>query len=446
MLEHITHQTNLYARQKSIVTSFTTTKDEIVQFLGILMFMGIGQYPSLDDYWAKDTRVPQVAQVMSSKRFRLLRRTIHFNDNMAATGSVDRFYKVRPLFNYVTDACLKIPCTVRNSIDEVIVGYKGRTAGNIGQCIQNKPDKWGSKLYCRASDDGFIHDIMMYQGQSTFDAHRVQLPDNQASMAVSVKIVLALSKTIDRAGPSIVYADNFFLSLKCVQELKEHYKCRYTGTARENRVGNPPIMTVKAMNSKKVPRGTFDNRSSNDVIVVRWKDNKPVTLISNDKGINPVVKVKRFCKVQKKRVEVDCPVVVAEYNAHMGGIDKSDMLVHLYRTPMKSKRWYLRLFGYIIDVCVVNAWLLYKRDSMALKESYMPLKNFRLQISACCRAYKPTLGRHLRMQAVGHGDSTGVQMPSPVKGQRCVLPDEAVRYDKSLGHFPITVDRQTCKH
>ena len=130
----------------------------------------------------------------------------------------------------------------------------------------------------------------------------------------------------------------------------------------------------------------------------------------------------------------------------MGGIDKSDMLVHLYRTPMKSKRWYLRLFGYIIDLCVVNAWLLYKRDSMALKDSHMPLKNFRLQISEYCRAYKPTLGRHFRMQAVGHGDSTGVQMPSPVKGQRCVLPDEAVRYDKSLGHFPITVDRQTCKH
>ena len=82
MVDHITHQTNLYARQKSIVSSFVTSKDEIVQFLGILMYMGIGQYPSLDDYWATETRVPQVANVMSSKRFRLLRRTIHFNDSM----------------------------------------------------------------------------------------------------------------------------------------------------------------------------------------------------------------------------------------------------------------------------------------------------------------------------------------------------------------------------
>ena len=43
-------------------------------------------------------------------------------------------------------------------------------------------------------------------------------------------------------------------------------------------------MTVKAMNSKKVARGTYDYRLLDDVIVVRWKDNKPVTLISNDGG------------------------------------------------------------------------------------------------------------------------------------------------------------------
>ena len=59
--------------------------------------------------------------------------------------------------------------------------------------------------------------------------------------------------------------------------LSKYYNCRYTGTARENRVGNPPLMTSKAMASKKVPRGTYDYRSLDNIIVVRWKDNKPVT-------------------------------------------------------------------------------------------------------------------------------------------------------------------------
>ena len=446
VIEHITYQTNLYARQKNIATKFSTTNDEIVQFLGLLMFMGVGQYPSLDDYWAQETRVPQVAAVMSSKRFRLLRRTIHFNDNMTACATQDKFFKIRPIFNYITDAFLKMPSTVRQSIDEVMIGYKGKTAGSLRQYMKDKPDKWGYKLYCRASDDGFIHDIIMYQGKETFDTHRIQLPDDQASMPVTSKIILTLSKTITRAGVSVIYADNFFSSISCVKALSQYYKCRYTGTARDNRVGKPPIMSVKAMKAKKVPRGTYDYRSSGDIIVVRWKDNKPVTLISNDKGVNPVIKVKRYCKEQKKRVEVDCPLLVTEYNAHMGGIDKSDMLVHLYKTPLKSKRWYLRLFGYVIDVCIVNAWLLYKRHCKALKESNMPLKNFRLQLSAYCRAAKPTLGRQLRLQASALEDVTGVRFPSPVKGQRCVMPQEAVRYDVSLGHYPVVVDRQTCKY
>ncbi len=45
-----------------------------------------------------------------------------------------------------------------------------------------------------------------------------------------------------------------------------------------------------------------------------------------------------------------CPAVIKSYNANMGGIDKSDMLVHLYRTPMKSKRWYMWMVAYAIDV------------------------------------------------------------------------------------------------
>lgn len=48
---------------------------------------------------------------------------------------------------------------------------------------------------------------------------------------------------------------------------------------------------------------------------------------------------------------VNCPAVIRSYDANIGGTDKSDMLVHIYRTAMKSKRWYLRLFAYVIVKC-----------------------------------------------------------------------------------------------
>lgn len=128
LVKHIIYQTNLYATQKDISTSFTTDDSEILNFVAILLYMGIVECPSLDDYWAMDTRVPQVADLMSSKRFRLLRRIIHFNDNSQAHSSIDRFYKVRPLFTHITQAFRREPHTPKQSIDEVMVGYKGRTA------------------------------------------------------------------------------------------------------------------------------------------------------------------------------------------------------------------------------------------------------------------------------------------------------------------------------
>ena len=63
-----------------------------------------------------------------------------------------------------------------------------------------------------------------------------------------------------------------------------------------------------------------------------------VTVISNDRGIEPKCTVSRFSKETKRREVVKCPDVVKHYSAHMGGIDKSDMLTDLYKTPAKSVR------------------------------------------------------------------------------------------------------------
>ena len=122
----------------------------------------------------------------------------------------------------------------------------------------------------------------------------------------------------------------------------------------------------------------------------------------------------------------------------MGGIDKSDMLTHLYKSPMKARRWYLRLFGYILDVCTTNAWVLYKRDCKALSENPMPLKKFRLEISAFARGYKARPARILR-----HTPETFVV---PKKGEKTQRPSDNVRYDYSKLHSPMFVkQRMTCK-
>lgn len=69
---------------------------------------------------------------------------------------------------------------------------------------------------------------------------------------------------------------------------------------------------------------------------------------------------------------IDRPEVITNYNASMGGIDKQDMLISLYRTEIKSKKWTLRLITHEFDIAVTNSWLEYRLDANNLG---IPYKN-----------------------------------------------------------------------
>ena len=79
LLDTIVYQTNLYARQRNVSTSSSTACNELLVFIGCLIFMGIVQLPSIEDYWAFSTRIPQVAGAMSSKRLFFIYIFLKFN-------------------------------------------------------------------------------------------------------------------------------------------------------------------------------------------------------------------------------------------------------------------------------------------------------------------------------------------------------------------------------
>lgn len=447
LVSHITYQTNLYASQMNINTTFATTEDEIMKFVAVLIYMGIAELPSVDDYWAMETRVPQVANLMSSKRFKLLKRFVHFNDNAQIPGNNDRFFKVRPLFNYLVTAFRREPETPKQSVDEVMVAYKGKTAGNLRQYIKSKPDKWGFKLFARASQDGFIHDLILYQGQTTLEAHGVPLTPEQEAMGVTSQTVSVLASTMSSSSPRAIFGDNFFTGLDIVRYLKSK-NCRYTGTVRDNRTGNAPLRPTKDMMKKDVPRGTCDYTTSDDgILIVRWKDNKIVTLMSTDMGVEPRSSVYRYCSDTKRKEQVSCPHLIKTYNANMGGIDKSDMLVHLYRTPLRAKRWYMRLFAYAIDVSLTNAWIIYRRDNKALGlDDGLSLKNFRIQVFKMASSKMMTSRPRRSSTLLPGSPSTSAGIPKPIRGHRSHVPDSSVRFDLTLFHAPVySNSRLTCK-
>ena len=55
---------------------------------------------------------------------------------------------------------------------------------------------------------------------------------------------------------------------------------------------------------------------------------------------------------------VSCPAAVRLYNQYMGGVDLADNLRRAYTFSLKSRRWYMRIFWYLIESSCVNAHIL----------------------------------------------------------------------------------------
>ena len=50
--------------------------------------------------------------------------------------------------------------------------------------------------------------------------------------------------------------------------------------------------------------------------------------------------VKCYNREEKNKIDVKCPDVLKGYNGSigLGGIDKSNMLIYLYKTPLRANR------------------------------------------------------------------------------------------------------------
>ena len=157
------------------------------------------------------------------------------------------------------------------------------------------------------------------------------------------------------------------------------------GTIRRNRIPNCKFPSEKEFN--KLKRGSsceyVADADGVDLSVVMWKDNKIVTLVSSFTGEMPIHHVERVDKKLKKPVQVPCPNLVKEYNKHMGGVDFLDSLIGRYKIQMRTKKWYMRIFYHLLDLTLVNSWILYRKRNIERKEKYLSLAEFRMEVAEC---------------------------------------------------------------
>ena len=222
------------------------------------------------------------------------------------------------------------------------------------------------------------------------------------------------------------------------------------GTVRPNRLQNLKMLSDDEL--KKQGRGSIDAWHTSDagteLVCVKWFDNKSVHLLSSFLQAHPVDLVERFDKKQNKTVEVPRPNIVKQYNKCMGGVDLADMLLALYRIEVKSKKFYHRFIFHLLDICVVNSWILYRRNINAeagKQTKYMPLIYFKMLIveglisTGKPRSCTPKRGRPSSQM----NSEEDTPPPRRTKNQR--TPSSQIIHDHT-DHMPIiTPTRLRCK-
>lgn len=334
------YQTNLYSTQKQ-ANSINVSVNEMKDFLGITILMGITQLPSLRDYWSESFRLDLIAKHMTRNRYVQIRHNLHFVDNSTISKETtkDRFIKIRPVLNSIFEKFSSFNDeTIIYSVDDTMIPYKGRMAGNLHQYIFNKPVKWGFKFFQLAGADGIIYAFIPYQGTVTFDVlqnTRMELTENEKNLSTGGSVVIALCKTIDELQGCTIHCDNYFSSINLFLLLRKDLGAFAVGTFRSNRVDNCLLKLDKEL--KKEGRGSFDYRSyDNKIIMCKFFDNKCIHVGSTRYGIHPVSPISRWSKEQKRKVKVPYPNLVQKYNKNMEGVDKNNFLVALYRNSIKK--------------------------------------------------------------------------------------------------------------
>lgn len=434
--------TNMYALQKNISNFKYSDTSEIQSLFGLHIMIGCLKFPRVHLYWDKALGLDIFLDTMSRDRFFQLRNNLHIVNLLEMPEPLeDRIYKVRPVFDVVRQRCLELTLEENLCIDEQIVPFRGSL--NIKQYVKGKPTPWGVKIFVLCGKSGLAYDFIVYQGAKT-GLNQINLK----KYGFGASVILHLSDRISNPNHKLYY-DNYFSSFHLLQLLK--FKSIYAaGTARINRFSSPPLLCDKDL--KKRERGAHDEvvTQEGDVTVVKWLDNRTVTLASNFVGSGATDEVRRWDSSNKQYINISRPEVVKLYNHAMGGVDVMDQMIGLYRIYIRSKKWTLRMIFHAVDFSLVNSWVEYRKDCQRLQvpeKNILDLLHFRIRVAqALIKSGKSVLkSKRGRPTSARLADNTPPKKP---KWKEEVRPIPEVQHDL-VDHMPQldgNKDGKRCKY
>lgn len=143
-------------------------------------------------------------------------------------------------------------------------------------------------------------------------------------------------------------------------------------------VSEPKQKKTCHQTSTKLKIGEHQIWSANNIICVKWRDNKDVYFLSSKherRDLTVTEKLKRK-KGQLPREDIKKPRLCLEYQNGMKGVDFQDQVTALFPIMRRTVKGYRKIFFYILDICLFNSYIVHQ----ALVNKRTHFKDFRIAI------------------------------------------------------------------
>ena len=229
---------------------------------------------------------------------------------------------------------------------------KSRHRSGFRQFIKDKPTKWGIKLWVLAdSSNGYTVDFNTYIGRAagqTIGGH-----------GLGYDVVMHLMAPYFGKGYQFL-VDNFYSTLTLFKHLYDQGVAM--GTILDSRCSFPRALKKRIEWAKGQERESMRWVRDSPCLVLQWVENKVVSIITTVGNADEQGQVTRRVRTDGEWRErlVKQPKIFQTYNMKMNAVDRSDQILSAFSTPWKCVRWWKTLFFCLIDIAVVNSFILFQ--------------------------------------------------------------------------------------
>ena len=321
------------------------TKDAILTFIGIKIFMGLHKYPSLKSYWSSNYMCKiNFNKAMPITYYFLIEKALHFpekdikeekessscmtdkdtSDLISNNGDKDPRHKIKLYLEKLAKNFQRYYDLGENiTIDECLVHFKGRNSMKF--YIPMKPHKWGFKIHLLCdSDTHYLYNMLFDPGKAGKN-----FIWNENSASLSEAIVLKLLEPLDNKKKRNVFFDGWYSSLSLMKKLS---KMGYLNT------------TVLRASSNELPAKIksegYNKAYNQDLLIQKYEGKKTIYFATNYK--------------------IDIEELRNIYNIKNRAVDTFDAYLQISSIQRRTLKWYKKIFVFGIDAAIINSKILFE--------------------------------------------------------------------------------------